>query len=330
MRAFQVRKEGDGAVLAAVEVAMPEPGPGEIRIRLEAMSLNYADLLMLGAAAAGGQDGRIPVTDGAGVIDAVGPGVHDRRAGDRVTSTFFQEWASGPFKASYGMSVRAGMLAEYALLPAGSAVAPPPNLSPLEAATLPCAALTAWAGLRRAELGSGDTLLVQGTGGVALFGLQFATALGARSIVLSSSDEKLSRARELGAFAGINYRRQPDWDVAVRAAAGGEGVSHVLELGGPGTAERSLRSLAGGGRIIQIGVLTGFGSTIDLDRLKALNADVIGVQVGSAASFREMNAFIAEHDIRPVIDRVFDFDDASAAYEHLRSGTHFGKVVIKA
>jgi NADPH:quinone reductase-like Zn-dependent oxidoreductase len=223
-----------------------------------------------------------------------------------------------------------GMLAEYVVLPATALVSVPAHLSSVEAATLPCAGVTAWHGLiARGGMGKGDTLLVQGTGGVALFGLQFAAALGARAIVISSSDEKLARAKALGGSILINYRDTPDWDVALMKATDGEGASHILELGGPGTYDRSLRSVASGGKIVQIGVLTGFGPKPDLARLQWENADIIGVTVGSVEHFAAMNRFLTDNAIHPTVDRVYGFDEAPEAFAHLRTGSHFGKIVVK-
>jgi NADPH:quinone reductase-like Zn-dependent oxidoreductase len=178
-------------------------------------------------------------------------------------------------------------------------------------------------------MGKGDTLLVQGTGGVALFGLQLAAALGARVIIISSSDEKLARTKALGGSILINYRDTPDWDVALMNATDGAGASHILELGGPGTYDRSLRSVASGGKIIQIGVLTGFGPKPDLARLQWENADIIGVTVGSVEHFTAMNRFLTEQAIHPIVDRVYGFDEVPEAYARLRTGSHFGKIVIK-
>jgi NADPH:quinone reductase-like Zn-dependent oxidoreductase len=178
-------------------------------------------------------------------------------------------------------------------------------------------------------MGKGDTLLIQGTGGVALFGLQFAAALGTRAIVISSSDEKLARAKSLGASILINYRDTPDWDVALMKATDGKGASHILELGGPGTYDRSIRSVASGGKIVQIGVLTGFGPKPDLARLQWENADIIGVTVGSVEHFATMNRFLADNAIHPVVDRVYGFDEAPEAIAHLRTGSHFGKIIVK-
>jgi NADPH:quinone reductase-like Zn-dependent oxidoreductase len=256
-------------------------------------------------------------------------------ARDRVAASYFRDWVSGPFKASYipsalGSRGLDGMLAEYVVLPATALVSVPEHLSSVEAATLPCAAVTAWHGLiTRGGMGKGDTLLIQGTGGVALFGLQFAAALGARAIVISSSNEKLARAKALGALILINYRDTPDWDVALVKATDGEGASHILELGGPGTYDRSLRSVASGGKIVQIGVLTGFGPKPDLARLQWENADIIGVTVGSGEHFAAMNRFLTDNAIHPIVDRVYGFDEAPEAFAHLRTGSHFGKIVVK-
>jgi len=194
---------------------------------------------------------------------------------------------------------------------------------------LPCAALTAWQALVvRGHLAAGDTVLVQGTGGVALFALQLATAFGARVIVVSSSDEKRERASRLGAWATVNYQTTPEWDLEVRRLTDGFGVSHILELGGPATFDRSLRALAAGGRIAQIGVFTGLGPQSNLFRLQLINGDINGINVGSGEQFAAMIEFLVTHRIQPVIDRAFSFDDAEAAYEHLASGRHFGKVVV--
>ncbi|MGJ5201611.1 zinc-dependent alcohol dehydrogenase family protein [Bradyrhizobium sp. HKCCYLRH1030] len=335
MKAYHLNGHAGAGRLVRTDVIKPEPAPGEVRIRVEAASLNYRDLLILDRAGEGGFDRRVPLSDGAGIVDAVGSDVVQWRPGDRVAASFFRDWISGPFKASYvpsalGGSTMDGMLAEYVVLPATALVPVPAHLTSIEAATLPCAGVTAWHGLiTRGGMGKADTLLVQGTGGVALFGLQFAAALSARAIVISSSDEKLARAQALGASILINYRDTPDWDVAVMKATDGEGATHVLELGGPGTYDRSLRSVASGGKIVQIGVLTGFGPKPDLARLQWENADIIGVTVGSVEHFTAMNRFLSEHAIHPIVDRVYDFDDAPEAFAHLRTAAHFGKIVLK-
>lgn len=335
MKAYHLDGHAGVGRLVRADVEKPEPAHGEVRIRVEAVSLNYRDLLILDAAAQGGLNGRVPLCDGAGVVDAVGSGVAQWRVGDRVAAGYFRDWISGPFESGYissalGSRTLDGMLTEYIVLPETALVAVPDHLSSVEAATLPCAAVTAWHGLvTRGGLGKGDILLVQGTGGVALFGLQFAVALGARAIVISSSNEKLARAKTLGASILINYRDTPGWDVAVMTATDGKGASHILELGGPGTYDRSLRSVASGGKIIQIGVLTGFGPKPDLARLQWENADIVGVTVGSIDHFTAMNRFLADHEIHPVVDRIYGFDEAPDAFARLRSGAHVGKIVIR-
>lgn len=334
MKAYHLNSHAGAARLVQADISKPEPANGEVRVRVEAASLNYRDLLTLDRAGQSNLNGRVPLSDGAGVVDAIGSDVAQWHVGDRVAASFFRDWISGPFKSSYvssslGGNTTDGMLAEYVVLPAAALVPVPAHLSSVEAATLPCAGVTAWHGLvTRGGMGKGDTLLVQGTGGVALFGLQFATALGARSIVISSSDEKLARTRTLGGSILINYRDTPDWDVALMKATGGQGASHILELGGPGTYDRSLRSLASGGKVVQIGVLTGFGPKPDLARLQWENADIIGVTVGSVEHFTAMNSFLTEHAIHPIVDRIYDFEEVPEAYAYLRSGSHFGKVVV--
>lgn len=313
------------------EEGVPEPEPGEVRVRIRAVSLNYRDLLVLTDPSAAG---RVPLSDGSGEIDAVGEGVATWAIGDRVVLPFFRDWREGPFRSSYmtsalGGRTTDGVLADYVVMPAAAAVALPANLSFEQGATLPCAAVTVWAGLiERAGLSSDDTVLIQGTGGVALFALQIAQSYGAHIIIISSSDEKLARAKALGATVGINYSCRTDWDAAVREATDGKGATRVLELGGRDTYERSLSSLAAGGKLIQIGVLTGFGSKPNLTPLQSLNADIIGVTVGSRAHLKEVSDFLASRMIAPVIDKVYNFDNINQALERLRSGDHFGKIVL--
>jgi NADPH:quinone reductase-like Zn-dependent oxidoreductase len=335
MKAYHYAKAAGAGAIALGEAKMPEPGPGQIRIRMEAASVNYRDLLMLAAAGRGEMLDRIPLSDGAGVVEMVGPGARRWPIGSRVATSFFRDWIAGPFHTSYascslGGITTDGVLADYVVLPEEAVVAIPENLSFAEAACLPCAAVTAWNGLVvRAGLKAGDTLLVQGTGGVALFGLQFAVALGAEVIVLSSSDDKLARAKAMGASVLINYRERPDWDAAVMEATDGRGASHILELGGRETYDRSVRSVAAGGTIAQIGVLSGFDPTPHLGRLMWQNANIVAVTVGSAEHLAAVTAFIAKHAVHPMIDATFAFDEAPQALERLGSGTHFGKIVIK-
>ena len=334
-RAYRLAPTDSGSRLDQVEDVAPAPGPGDVLLRVEAASLNYRDLLVLRGQLGAVREGLIPLSDGAGRVVATGKNVTRWREGDRVAPIFYRDWVAGPYREAYGPAALGGgdtdgVLADLITVPEASLVRIPDELSVEEAATLPCAALTAWQALVvRGGIAAGDTLLVQGTGGVALFGLQIASAVGARTIVLSSSDEKRERAEALGAFATVNYRTTPDWDVAVRKLTDGLGVSHILELGGPDTFDRSLRALAAWGRIAQIGVFTGFGPRSNLIRLQLINGTIDGINVGSAEQFEAMNAFLVEHRIKPVIDRSFAFEEAEAAYDELASGRHFGKLVIR-
>jgi NADPH:quinone reductase-like Zn-dependent oxidoreductase len=254
--------------------------------------------------------------------------------GDRVASIFFQSWLTGRPDDATGPSALGGaldgMLSQYVTLSEQGLVRVPAGYSSEEGATLPCAAVTAWNGLvTRGRMQAGDFVLLQGTGGVSVFGLQFAAAAGARPLITSSSDAKLERAKSMGAVATVNYKTTPDWEKPVRAATGGGGVHQILEVGGSGTLAKSLASLAQGGHIALIGGLAGFGGDIPAMALLVNNATVGGIYVGSRANFEAMNAFIEQHRIRPVIDRVFEFSDAAAAYEYMDTGNHFGKVVIR-
>ncbi|MDR3516542.1 MAG: NAD(P)-dependent alcohol dehydrogenase [Azospirillaceae bacterium] len=334
-RAYRLVAGDDGHHLQAVEEAIPPLGPQDVLVRIAAASLNYRDLLVMRGQLGPVRDGLIPLSDGAGSVVATGSAVSRWRAGDRVAPMFYRDWAAGPYREAYGAAALGGgatdgVLAQFVVVPEASLVRIPDGMSFEDAATLPCAGLTAWQALVvRGHLTAGDTLLVQGTGGVALFGLQIATARGARTIVLSSSDEKRERASRLGAWATINYEATPDWDVEVRRLTDGLGVTHLLELGGPDTFDRSLRAIAAGGHIAQIGVFSGFGPRSNLMRLQLINATIDGINVGSGEQFDAMNAFITAHGIAPVIDRTFGFDEAAAAYDYLASGRHFGKVVVR-
>ncbi len=334
-RAFRLTPHGTSHRLTRHDEAIPRPSAGEVLVRIRAASLNYRDLLVQRGQLGEVRDGLIPLSDGAGEVAAVGEGVTQWRAGDRVAPLFYTLWTAGKYREAYGPSALGGgnsdgVLADVITVPEASLVRIPDSIDFAQAATLPCAALTAWQALVvRGGLKAGDTVLVQGTGGVALFGLQIATALGARVIVLSSSDDKRERAARLGAFATVNYRDTPDWDIEVRRLTDGLGVSHLLELGGPGTFDRSLRAIAAAGHIAQIGVFTGVGPQSNLMRLQLINATIDGINVGSGEQFAAMNDFIAAHGIAPVIDASFAFEEAEAAYAHLASGRHFGKVVIR-
>ncbi len=332
-RSYHLAATGAALQLTRGDRPLHAPAAGQVLIRLGAASLNYRDLLTLQDPASN-RDGLIPLSDGAGTVEAIGPGVTRWRVGDRVSVNFFPTWRAGAFSATalataLGGGQTDGMLSEVVVADGESLVAVPDHLSLAQAATLPCAAVTAWHALfDRGHLQAGETVLVQGTGGVALFGLQLATAHGAKVIVTSSSDAKLARAKALGAWKTINYRSQPDWDAAALDLTEGRGVDHILELGGPDTYNRSISAIAPGGRIAQIGVLTGFASQPSILPLQFKNASIHGICVGSVEHFERLNRFLTTHLIHPVIDKTFGFDDAPAAYQHLGSATHFGKVVI--
>jgi NADPH:quinone reductase-like Zn-dependent oxidoreductase len=274
---------------------------------------------------------RVLGSDGAGIVESVGPGVSKWKPGDEAVGCFFQNWADGPIPDLPARNTlggeRDGVLAEKVLLEQDGLLPLPKGLNFEQAATLPCAALTAWNALQAGGCTKGKTVLVQGTGGVSLFALQFAKAMGATVFAISGSDEKLARALKLGAAAGSNYKQNPDWDKWVRKETGGSGVDIVIEVGGSGTLERSSKAVKSGGFIALIGVLAGVGSFNPINILmKAI--DLRGTFVGSRAMMKSMNAFIAEHRIEPVIDRTFPLADTFAAVKHLESGSHFGKIVV--
>lgn len=335
MKVYEIR---DGFGLDHLQVAerpQPEPGPGQVVVQVRAVSLNYRDLMVIkGAYNPRLRMPRIPCSDGVGKVVAVGQGVHRVKIGQRVAGTFLQDWragnlADGDARSDLGSTLD-GMLAEHVLLDRRGVVAVPEHLSDEEAACLPCAALTAWHALIAAgNLAPGDTVLLQGTGGVSLFALQFAKMTGARVLITSSSDDKLKRAREeLGADEGINYKTTPEWGDRARELTDGRGVDHVVEVGGAGTLPQSLRAVRLGGHISLIGVLGGGGEVNPLPILMK-NIRVQGIFVGSRAMFEAMNRAINHHQLRPVVDRVFGFEQANEAFRHLESGAHFGKVVIR-
>ncbi len=312
----------------------PVAGPGEILIRVKACSLNYRDQLIPkglyfgGAITAAGT----PLSDGVGTVEAVGAGVTEFAPGDRVAGTFFQEWRDGPPTPFMGDALGAppakGMLAEYVALPAHGAVKIAESLTFAEAATLPCAGVTAWnaltCGIR--PIKAGDSVLLIGSGGVSLLALKLAKAAGARVIATSSSDEKLARLKAMGADELINYRQVPEWGAKAAELAGG-GVDHVVEVGGPGTLGQSLQAVGFGGEVALIGVLSMQGDSSPMP-LMVKGASLRGIFVGSAQMAKDLHAFIDHHGIKPHVDRAFDFADAKAAYEYQSSPDLFGKVVI--
>lgn len=313
----------------------PEPGRGQVLVRVRAASLNYRDILIVTGRYPFAVNPRnlIPLSDGAGEVVAVGPGVRRFTGGERVAGIFSQSWLGGEqvadaWETALGGAVD-GVLAEYVVLDEDGLVRLPDHLSYEEGATLPCAAVTAWNALYGLKpLRAGETVLTLGTGGVSIFAIQFARAAGARVIATSSSDAKLERAFACGAHEGINYRSHPDWEREVRRLTGGVGVDHVVEVGGTGTLPRSIASTCPGGHIGLIGLLAE-GAAIDPLAILGASCTVRGVMVGSREMFEAMNRAIALHAIRPVIDRVFPFDEAGAALAYLAEGAHVGKVVIR-
>jgi NADPH:quinone reductase-like Zn-dependent oxidoreductase len=334
MKAYRIHDTKGLDGLAPDDLPSPAPGQGEVLVRVRAVSLNYRDLLVIkGSYSRNLPLPMVPCSDGAGEVAAVGPGVTGFKPGDRVAGCFFSGWNSGPLTEAAGKTALGGavdgMLVEEKVLPAEGLVAIPGHLSFEQAATLPCAGVTAWNALvESGGVRPGETVLVQGTGGVSLFALQFARMAGAGVIATSSRDDKLQRARDLGAMAGINYKTTPEWGNAVRALAGGSGVDHVVEVGGAGTLGQSLKAVKVGGHVALIGVLSGVGEA-NLTPILMKNVRVQGIYVGSRAMFEAMNRAIDAHRLQPVVDRVFPFDQARQAYAHLESGGHFGKVVIR-
>ena len=333
MTAWHITSHGSLDGLELAEYPDPVPGAGEVLVRVRAVSLNYRDLTALRTKREGNLSPLIPCSDAAGEIISVGANVTRWRPGDRVAGCFFQNWRSGPLKRETMKSALGGpihgVLSELAVFEETAAVSIPRHLGFTEAATLPCAGLTAWHALvEKGNLESGQSVLLLGTGGVSIFSLQFARLRQARTIIISSSDAKLERARALGADETINYRTSPDWEKQVWELTGREGVDHVIEVGGAGTLERSLASVKFGGRISLIGILTGFEGRINPWPIVARSVTVQGIYVGSTEMFERMNVAVAEAGMRPVIDRVFEFAKAPDAFAHLESGNHFGKVVI--
>jgi len=334
-RQYQFVAGDNGYSLELVEVPMPEAGPNDVLIRVRANSLNRRDLSMLnnqygpGGSAAGG----IPLSDGAGEVIAVGRGVTRFEVGDRVAGIFFADWIDGKRDAAKLASARGGsatgMLAEVVVANEQSLVEIPDHLTYEQAATLPCAGVTAWVVLfGQGNLQPEDYVLLEGTGGVSSLGLVFAAAAGARPIITSSSDAKLARARDLGAFGTVNYRTNEDWQLEVRELTGDAGVDHVLEVGGRDTLQKAIEALGYDAHIGMIGGLSGFAPSIPVSTLMGLGTTVSGVYVGSRADFEALNEFITEHQVVPEIGRVFSFEDAPAAFDFMENGDFFGKIVI--
>src|SRR5262245_4032098 len=333
MRAYQLPQGTGIDALVKAELPVPKPGPRQVLVKVAACSLNYRDLaIALGSYRMPTKPNLVPLSDGAGEVIEIGADVTRVKVGERIAGCFFQRWIGGPPSAdthfsSLGGAVD-GMLREYAVLEEDGVVKLPAHLSFEEAATLPCAAVTAWHALvEHARVVAGQTVLVQGTGGVSIFALQFARLMGARVIVTSSSEAKLARAKQLGATHGVNYKSNPEWEKVVVELSDG-GVDHVVEVGGPGTLAQSLRAIRIGGKITLIGVLSG-AAEINPMLIFSRRANVQGISVGSTQMFEAMNRAIAAAGLKPVIDKVFAFEEAREAYRHLQSAQHFGKIVIR-
>jgi NADPH:quinone reductase-like Zn-dependent oxidoreductase len=335
MRAIQLPKGGAG-IDALVEVERPDPKPAhrQVLVRVKACALNFRDLsIVRGTYRLGVPDKIIPLSDGAGEVVAIGEGVTRVKVGDRVAGNFFQRWSGGEptsdvHRSALGGGVD-GMLAQYALLEEEGTVKLPAHLSYEEGATLPCAAVTVWhAMVEHAKLKAGDTLLLQGTGGVSIFGLQFARIMGVRVIITSSSDDKLARAKSLGAAYGINYKKVPDWEKEAVGFTGGVGVDHVVEVGGAATLARSFGALRMGGKITMIGGLSGPAADLNPGLILGRRANVQGLSVGSTQMFEAVNRAVEAAGLHPIIDKVFPFAETKAAFNYMASGAHFGKIVI--
>jgi NADPH:quinone reductase-like Zn-dependent oxidoreductase len=331
MRSCQVSSFGLDS-LEFAERPTPAPGPGEVLVGVRAVSLNYRDLMVVkGQYNPRMKLPRIPCSDGAGEVVAAGAGVTRWKPGDRVVAIFMQNWLDGPLTAAKGRGALGGdidgMLSDYVILKQDGLVAIPDHLSFQEAATLPCAAVTAWNALAACDVKPGSTVLIQGTGGVSIFALQFARLKGARVLGISSSYPKLERASSMGLDSGLNYRDNPEWDRWVMDQTGGEGVDLVVEVGGQGTLARSLRSIRHGGTIAQVGVLTGNSEPIPISSILHKVARIQGIYVGSRADFLEMNRAIALTEMRPVGEE-FHWTQVRQVMERMSEGSHFGKMVL--
>ena len=338
MKAVVIRNPGRGIdAWKHVEIDTPEAGPGQVLVRLYAASLNYRDLLV-----ARGQYGAplaadlVPLADGAGEIAAIGAGVTRWKIGDRVAVAYFHTWQAGPMRPEYlqhsgGTNATQGTLAQYAVLAEDAVVRIPSHLSFEQAATLPCAAVTAWHALFEPapRHRPGATVVVLGTGGVSIFAAQLALAAGLRVIATSSSDAKITRLHELGVHRVINYRSTPEWQKEVLQLTGGEGADQVIEVGGAGTLPRSFEATRTGGLVSLLGLLTGIGTAIDPMPVLFKGLRLEGLTVGSVAMFESMNRSLEATKIVPVIDEVFPFERATDALKKLEAATHFGKIVIR-
>ena len=333
-RKVVLEKAASGYQWKLIEAAVPAVGPHDVLVRVRAAALNHGDIDALAPTPHADHSGMVAGTDAAGDVVAVGAKVTGIHPGERVTNTFFVRWTDGPFSQKYlagmfGYTVD-GVFSDYVVLPDTAVVPMAPGLTYEEAATLPSAGLTAWSATTKPRaLHPGDVVLVQGTGGVSMFALQFAVAMQAHVIITSSSDDKLRRARALGAIDGINYRTTPQWADAVRDLTHSHGADLVVDVGGKATLGQSVDCLADAGTVAVVGGLTGYDGVIPAYGLIKKAAGAQAIWVGSRADFVRMNAFIARHHLHPVIDRVFAFEQYQEALQDLRSGHFVGKIVLR-
>lgn len=335
MKTWEVHAKQGLDALTLVERPQPQPQAGQILLKMRAASLNYRDLLTVKGAYSSKQKlGLVPLSDGVGEVVAVGDGVTRVKIGDRVAGIFMQTWLDGRFSANKAQSALGGaidgILAEYVTLHEDGVVHVPEHLTDEEAATLPCAAVTAWNALTTdGDFRAGDTILIQGTGGVSLFALQFGKLMGARVIATSSSEQKLDRLLQLGASDVINYKTTSNWEEKVWELTGEVGVDRIIEVGGASTFNKSLRAVRYGGHISLIGVLSGLRAEVSTVSILHKGIRVQGIYVGSREMFEAMNQAIALHQLKPIVDRVFPFEQAREALEYMESGAHFGKIALR-
>jgi NADPH:quinone reductase-like Zn-dependent oxidoreductase len=333
-REVVLEKADSGYRWKLIQARVPAIGDHQVLIHVRAVALNRGDLEILAPSRGPDISGRVVASDAAGDVVAVGKSVTLVRAGDRVTSTYFKNWTEGPpteqsLRGSLGAEVD-GVLGDFVVLDDTNVAAAPAGLSYEEAATLPTAGLTGWmASLGRREPRRGDIVLIQGTGGVSVFAMQFAAASGARILLTSSSDEKLGRAQKIAAHDGINYKSVPQWSKRVFELTGGHGADLVVDVGGKSTLEQSLRSLAPGGTLSVVGGLSGYDGQLPAGALIGRVITVHGILVGSRADFLRMNAFIAAHHLHPIIDKTFPFEQFDAALKYMESGDFIGKIVLR-
>jgi NADPH:quinone reductase-like Zn-dependent oxidoreductase len=335
VKVIEIRDKFGVEFLAVAERPELVPGPGQVVLKMKAFSLNYRDLLVVNGVGRWKPSlPRIPLSDGVGIVAAMGSGVSRVRMGDRVAPIFYPKWldgrvASEKMRSPLGGAVADGVLAEYTLFDETSLVHVPEHLTDEEAATLPCAAVTAWnAIVLGGQITPGDTVVVLGTGGVSIFALQFAKFLGARVIITSSSDQKLARAKQLGAAETINYKTTPDWPKAVVELTGGTGADYVVDT--VGDLKEALAAVRLGGNVAFVGLLTGMNTEVDLVTFMGKSARIEAVDVGSREMFEAMNRAIQFHEMRPVVDRMFEFSEVGDALKYLGEARHFGKVCVRA